>query len=606
MSNEITVRAWVYEHFDVENLVGDEASIHCPLPGHTDKHASAAINIDKRAWKCLGCNKGGKLSDLAKELGLLDLPAYKGNGQGQKTYYDYTDEKGKLRYQVERIPKVGGGKDFYQRRPDGAGGWIYKKAMDGVERVPYRLPEVIEADTASQPIIIVEGEKCADMVAGLGFAVTTNSGGAGKWLPELDQYFTEDTPIYLIGDADAAGVDHMRKVGRALLKRGCLVYSIDLGYEVQENGGKDITNWLPGHSKEELSALIFAAPAFVPVTEPEEKQSENPLKIMTISDIMEAPPIEDLIGGLFFDRSFSILGGYPGCLKTFVLLSVAHSVASGFPLFGRFKVARKGAVLVVDEENSHSDLRDRLEKMRVAVDLPIYFLSFQGIKLDNPESYAQLVAKIREINPVLVIFDSLVRFHNQKENDASEMSNVMGKLREIVNAGFGVLAAVHHGKSQGALETRARGSSDIVGAVDVEYALYKAGDHVVLQSVKSRRAPIEPIGLRLQAKDGELFIECLGPAADCAVKSEAAQKKADIKEQLLAHLESTGPQAIGAILEWLDDNGMKRSQTTLLSYLRELVDARAVDRGEPGVNNELLYMVHGYSSTPIEPGLTDC
>ena len=31
-------------------------------------------------------------------------------------------------------------KDFRQRRPDGNGGWIWN--LNGIERVPYRLPEL--------------------------------------------------------------------------------------------------------------------------------------------------------------------------------------------------------------------------------------------------------------------------------------------------------------------------------------------------------------------------------------------------------------------------------------------------------------------------------
>ena len=56
--------------------------------------------------------------------------------------YDYRDGNFKRLYQVVRQEP----KSFYQRRPDGAGGWINN--LNGVERVLYRLPELMTADPA--------------------------------------------------------------------------------------------------------------------------------------------------------------------------------------------------------------------------------------------------------------------------------------------------------------------------------------------------------------------------------------------------------------------------------------------------------------------------
>jgi hypothetical protein len=62
-----------------------------------------------------------------------------------KQSFDYHDENGRLLYQVERIDLNGfkngkRNKKFIQRRPNGNGGWI--SDLDGVRRVPYRLPEL--------------------------------------------------------------------------------------------------------------------------------------------------------------------------------------------------------------------------------------------------------------------------------------------------------------------------------------------------------------------------------------------------------------------------------------------------------------------------------
>ena len=93
------------------------------------------------------------------------------------TIYDYTDEGGKLLFQVVRYePKA-----FKQRRPDGCGGWIWN--LEQTRRVLYRLQELIEAASAEQIIFIVEGEKDVDNLRNLNIPATTCPGGANKWRP---------------------------------------------------------------------------------------------------------------------------------------------------------------------------------------------------------------------------------------------------------------------------------------------------------------------------------------------------------------------------------------------------------------------------------------
>ena len=55
--------------------------------------------------------------------------------------YDYTDEDGRLLYQVVLGPTP---KDFKQRRPDGAGGWGFRRKGD--RQVLYHLPGVWNSD----------------------------------------------------------------------------------------------------------------------------------------------------------------------------------------------------------------------------------------------------------------------------------------------------------------------------------------------------------------------------------------------------------------------------------------------------------------------------
>src|SRR4051812_34013503 len=87
-----------------------------------------------------------------------------------RSLYTYTDERGKPLFEVIRRPR----KQFVQRRPDGA--WN----LDGVRRVLYRLPRVVEAARHGDTVYVVEGEKDVHAAEAVGAVATTNPGGALK------------------------------------------------------------------------------------------------------------------------------------------------------------------------------------------------------------------------------------------------------------------------------------------------------------------------------------------------------------------------------------------------------------------------------------------
>ncbi|HYZ74643.1 MAG TPA: hypothetical protein VE641_16310 [Chthoniobacterales bacterium] len=83
--------------------------------------------------------------------------------------YGYTDERGRLLYQIARYePKA-----FSARCLDGRGGWIKKKHP---YPVLYRLPEVLE----SPIVFLVEREKDVETLRSRGFVATTKAFGASQ------------------------------------------------------------------------------------------------------------------------------------------------------------------------------------------------------------------------------------------------------------------------------------------------------------------------------------------------------------------------------------------------------------------------------------------
>jgi putative DNA primase/helicase len=225
-------------------------------PAHEDINPSLSVTQkgDKVLVKCFGgCGQARVIEEL-KKRDLWPSPNG-GRAQTQKPRIvatsDFTDPDGKLLYQEVKFEP----KDFRSRRPDGKGGWIYN--LTGVQRVLYRLPEVIKAEAVG----ICEGPKDCDALVALGFAATTNPNGAGKWRDEFDPYF-EGKKVAIFPDNDGPGRAHAEDVARHLHRVAAVLKVVELA-GLPPKG--DLSDWIAaGGTAEQLQALVKAAPEWQP------------------------------------------------------------------------------------------------------------------------------------------------------------------------------------------------------------------------------------------------------------------------------------------------------------------------------------------------------
>ena len=123
-------------------------------------------------------------------------------------------------------------KDFRQRRPKPGGGWLYN--LDGVRRVLYRLPELLDADR-NLPVFVVAGEKDADTLFALNLVATTNvCGERAEWLDGYSAALAGRN-VVVIEDRDSAGRRHAHEVCGSLMCRARSVRRLALP------GAKDAT-----------------------------------------------------------------------------------------------------------------------------------------------------------------------------------------------------------------------------------------------------------------------------------------------------------------------------------------------------------------------------
>ena len=189
-------------------------SARCPAHDDGNPSLSASAGTDGRAlvFCQAGCSTDDVLVALkltAAELFPPDTDRRDGRAEPVATY-DYVDEIGRLLSQVVRMAPKG----FWQRRPDGNGGWV--KNLGNTRRVLYRLPEVLAAVAAGRTVYVVEGEKDVEAVVGCGEVATCNSGGAGKWGAEHARALYGAEVVVVVADKDDAGRAHAVQVAKSL------------------------------------------------------------------------------------------------------------------------------------------------------------------------------------------------------------------------------------------------------------------------------------------------------------------------------------------------------------------------------------------------------
>lgn len=246
----------------------DDYFSFCPCHADGHKTGRRSLRTQQKDGKILlYCFAGCPTEDVVGTLGLTmaDLFAEdkpKTSGRQIVATYDYQDESGRLMFQVERRNP----KDFRQRRPDGRGGWLWN--MQGIDPLPYRLPELLTALAAGKTVFVAEGEKDVDNLAKIGLVATCNHGGAGKWREAHSKHFPAGAQVVILPDNDGPGRDHAEKVRAQLTARGCGVKILNLP-GLPPKG--DVSDWIAaGGTKEQLIELVLQ-PDDSPEQVPEEE-----------------------------------------------------------------------------------------------------------------------------------------------------------------------------------------------------------------------------------------------------------------------------------------------------------------------------------------------
>ena len=326
----------------------------------------------------------------------------------------------------------------------------------------------------------------------------------------------------------------------------------------------------------------------------------EPFAIVRAGDMEGTAEAPDFVEGLLTEGGASVVYGPSNCGKTFLVLSLAASVATGAPFRGNMAVDQ-GAVIYVALEGTRG-ARNRIEALKregiLPPDAPL-FLCFAPVSLLARGHAAKLAASVKlaaeqsGLPCRLVILDTLARaMAGGDENSGKDMGNVV-KAIDAVRAATGAhVCVVHHcGKD---MAKGARGWSGLRAAVDTEIEISRPEGETISTMWATKQRDLSPgEAMPFSLKQVTLGTDRRGkPITSCVVRHEdetmagkpgkSGRKATCTPEEMLRYL----PAA--TVKEWRErvkeETGLGATQ--FYTHKKKLEKDRKIRR-EPGTNRML-------------------
>ena len=175
-----------------------------------------------------------------------DQQTEEGAGEGPRLIsasYEYRDLNGDIVYTIKRIEGVGIAKEFR----------VHPARVSKDKRVLYRLPELVASEST---IVVVEGEKCADILAQLGHMATTSPFGSGAWQESYAETL-RGRDVVMWPDADRAGARYAEAVLESIEGVAASLSCVTVPSYLLAGG--DVADVYETHGSEEVDRLLAEA-----------------------------------------------------------------------------------------------------------------------------------------------------------------------------------------------------------------------------------------------------------------------------------------------------------------------------------------------------------
>lgn len=416
--------------------------------------------------------------------------------------WDYRDASGALIFQVVRMEDGTTGKDgkpsktYRQRRPDESKPWGWNWSTKGIEMIPYRLPELMEAIAEGTTVYVVEGEKAADRLLAEGVPATTNARGAGKWTASLNEYFRGARVVVLPdidpqsvnqktgkpifhdnGDPALPGQDHAHAVAAQLEDIASDVRYLELP-DLPLKG--DVVDWLDaGNDIDRLYDLSDAAPKY------QAQPFRSAFRAVTWGAMDDpGPEHEWIVKNLLTRREVSMAAGPSGGGKSFVVLDLSLAISRGIDWFGR-KTMRGGVIYQAGEGAMGIKKRIRAYRdhhsLTTKDDLPFVLLPSRIDLYGSDDHTDQMILEIEHwkksfsVPLELIVIDTFsTATPGANENDGKDVSSVLERCARISQETGAAVLLVHHMNADGG---KVRGHTSILANLENVLIIKQLEDH---------------------------------------------------------------------------------------------------------------------------------
>jgi AAA domain len=231
-------------------------------------------------------------------------------------------------------------------------------------------------------------------------------------------------------------------------------------------------------------------------------RSKKTFEILTDEELESLPDPEWLVERLITERAAAMVFGPSGVGKSFFAINMLLSIATGTAFFGF--PTRQGRVLYVAGEG-HGGMKKRVQawkRSHALARVPDAFFILNSIDLADREEVEALIAQLSEVNPAVVVFDTLAQCSSADENAAEEMRPVLQNIGLIQERLRAAVVVLHH--STKAKKEVERGSSSIRAAMDVVILLEKRATAILVVNDKQKDdEPSKGLSLRLETVELE-------------------------------------------------------------------------------------------------------
>jgi hypothetical protein len=510
-------------------------------PAHDDRFPSLSVKQgDDRVL--VHCHAGCSTEAICAALGLtladlFDAPPEKPPQRRVAETYSYVGKDGAELFEVVRYEPKG----FSQRRRNGSG---YVHSLGDVERVLYRLPQVLAAIADNQPVYVVEGEKDVHALERAGATATCNPGGAGKWRPEYTDTL-RGAHVAIIADQDKPGREHALTVARSL--EG-IAKTVQL---FTPAAGKDAAEHLDKHSIAELVPVESDE-----ITEAEAEADDDDYFVSVDLTKIKVRSITWIEKPFLATGELHILQGHGGVGKGALTIMWAAEASR-----------RKERVVLISAED---DLSSQVIPRLLAAKADLRYIrpierKDDGGALSIPGDVEQLKRYIVKHKIKLLVVDPLLshvdgKVDSYKDHDVKRILTPLARIAQ--ETGCAIVCVIHFRKDTSAgARLSGHGSTAFLTTARVTLSMAKAEDGThVLEVSKSNIGP-EGEGQAFTLEVAKIRAE-EGDYAEVPLLKRAGQAVQTVDEILSKPRRSSKSSAARElILDILDDEVEVESDT---------------------------------------------